>query len=83
MCRTATALLGVALLACPPASAADGLSAQNFVEVHRLIKPGAGESLWLEVPWLTNLWEARQQAAAAGKPILLWSGGGAAPIGGC
>ena len=23
-------------------------------------------------PWLTELWEARTQAAAKGKPILLW-----------
>ena len=25
-----------------------------------------------QVPWLTSLWEAREKAAAEGKPILLW-----------
>ena len=65
------------------ASAADGISPRTFAETHQLIKPQQDESLWLAVPWLTDVWEARQRAAAEGKPILLWSGGGAAPIGGC
>jgi hypothetical protein len=62
---------------------AEELSAQNFARIHSLIKPGKDESKWLEVPWLTDVWETRQKAAAEGKPLLLWSGGGAAPIGGC
>jgi hypothetical protein len=64
-------------------ASAEELSAQSFARIHSLIRPGKGESKWLEVPWLTDVWEARQKAAAEGKPILLWSGGGAAPIGGC
>jgi hypothetical protein len=62
---------------------AEDLSAKSFTRIHSLIRPGKGESKWLEVPWLTDVWEARQKAAAEGKPLLLWSGGGAAPIGGC
>ena len=29
-----------------------------------------------DVPWLTSLSEARQKAAAEGKPILIWVGDG-------
>ena len=36
------------------------------------IKPTATESGWLEINWRTNLWEARKEAAKAGKPIYLW-----------
>jgi hypothetical protein len=62
---------------------AEELSAQKFARIHALIRPAKDESKWLAVPWLTDVWEARQKAAAEGKPLLLWSGGGAAPIGGC
>ena len=40
--------------------------------VHQLVKPHEGEGDWAAIPWLTSLWEARQTAAAKGKPILLW-----------
>ncbi len=63
--------------------AAEELSPDNFLRVHQLIKPQEDESKWLQIPWLTSIWEARQRAAADGKPILIWSGGGAPPIGGC
>jgi len=46
--------------------------AQDFARLHALIKPGAPEEKWTQVPWLVSLWDARQKAAAAGKPILLW-----------
>ena len=44
----------------------------SLAELHALIKPQAAEEAWSKVPWMTSLWEARQKAAAAGKPILLW-----------
>ena len=59
------------------------LSSDNFAKVQKLIKPLAGESLWRHIPWETSLNEARRKAAAAGKPLLIWSGGGSAPLGGC
>jgi hypothetical protein len=59
------------------------LSPDNFAKSHKLILPQANESQWLQIPWLTSIWEAREKAAKAGKPILIWSGGGAAPLGGC
>ena len=59
------------------------IAGKDFEQLQQLIKPGADESRWLGMDWLTSVWEARQRAAALGKPILLWSGGGAPPLGGC
>lgn len=59
------------------------IAEKDFAGLHQLIKPGAGESRWQEIAWLTSVHEARQKAAAEGKPIILWSGGGAPPMGGC
>jgi len=44
----------------------------EFQRLTALIKPQAEENSWLEIPWKTDLWAARQQAAAEGKPIFLW-----------
>jgi hypothetical protein len=55
----------------------------QFDAILKLIKPAADESRWKEVPWLLDTIEARRQAAAAGKPILVWYGGGSPPIGAC
>ena len=51
--------------------------------IHQLIKPQPGESLWLQIPWLNSVWEARQRAAAEGKPIFIWAGSGGGPVGIC
>ena len=62
------ALLGLAL----SAAAVEPISPAQFKELHALIKPRTSEQAWEKIPWLTSLWEARQKAAAQGKPILLW-----------
>jgi hypothetical protein len=59
------------------------IPADQFNSLRALVRPQEGESRWREIDWLTSLTEAREQAAAEGKPILLWSGGGAPPLGGC
>jgi hypothetical protein len=59
------------------------LSATEFDKLHRLIKPSANESRWMELDWYPNVWEARQKAAAEGKPLFLWAGSGGAPAAGC
>jgi hypothetical protein len=50
----------------------DVTAPKDWTALHRLIKPCPEEEKWLQIPWRTQLWEARQEAAAAGKPILLW-----------
>ena len=63
-------LLGVAALGA--ARGAEPIEAAQLDRLHRLIKPQASELKWAEIRWLNDLWEARRQAAAQGKPILLW-----------
>ena len=45
---------------------------ERFKALHSLIKPAAAEEKWAQIPWMSGLWDARQKAAAEGKPILLW-----------
>jgi len=58
---------------------ASSLLTEKFAETQKLIKPQLGESRWMEIPWQTSLWEARQLAAKEGKPMFVWSGSGGAP----
>ena len=44
----------------------------EFDALRKLVKPDPGEDRWAAVAWHTSLWEARQEAARLGKPILLW-----------
>ena len=55
----------------------------EFGQLHGMIKPHAGESRWMEIDWYPSVWEARQKAAAEGKPIFLMAGSGGAPAAGC
>jgi len=59
------------------------LSAVEFENLHQMIRPQAGESRWMEITWYPNIWEARQKAAADGKPLFIWAGSGGAPAAGC
>ena len=59
------------------------IPAERFDKLHTLIKPQPGELRFNEIPWLINVWEARKKAGGEGKPILVWSGAGGAPIGVC
>ena len=45
---------------------------ESFMQLHRLMHPTPQELKWLEIDWKTDLWEARKEAAAKGKPIYLW-----------
>jgi hypothetical protein len=54
------------------ARSAEPIPPKQFAQLHALIKPSPNEEKWTAIPWLANLWEARQRAAAQGKPILLW-----------
>lgn len=40
--------------------------------LHQLIMPQTNEEAWEQIPWRTSLDQARREAAAAGKPLLLW-----------
>ena len=55
----------------------------DFAKLHQLIKRQPGESRWMEIEWYPSIWEARQKAAALGKPLFIWAGSGGAPAAGC
>jgi hypothetical protein len=84
MLHRSIALSGLVMAAlAAPGWAEPEVSPGSFAALHRQIRPQPGESRWMEVPWLIDLHEARQQAAAQGKPIFVVSGGGATAIGPC
>ena len=89
LCAAASALLAQEGIPSPPTPLPEGegrlagIPAGDFSKLRDLIRPQEGESNWRRIDWLTSLHDARLKAAAEGKPILLWSGGGAPPLGGC
>jgi hypothetical protein len=44
------------------------------------IKPQKGESPWREVPWLTNVTEARRKAVAEDKPLVIFTAADGSPL---
>jgi hypothetical protein len=70
--RIGTPFLALFLAACSVPRSAESIRPAQFNELHALIKPQSAEEKWTQIPWMTSLWEARQRAAAEGKPILLW-----------
>jgi len=56
---------------------------EHLTAWQQLIRPAEGESHWLQVPWRTSLWQARQEAATEGKPIFIWAGSGGGPVAVC
>ncbi len=57
-----------ALAASLPAAAPEG----DWKSVHAMVVPAPAETGWRSIPWRTDLWEARREAARAGKPLFLW-----------
>ena len=76
--RTSAAAFGIITGLAAFASSAP---AQDILALQRLILPQPGEAKWAAVPWRTNLAEARQEAAAADKPLFVWRAGGGEVLG--
>src|SRR5437868_6589395 len=53
------------------AQGAEPIKPEHFAKVRAVIKPQSNEDKWASIGWRTDLWEARKEAAAAGKPLLL------------
>jgi hypothetical protein len=51
-----------------------GLTPAQFDKLRALMKPLPGG--FDDLPWMTDLWEARKKAAEEGKPLLVWVGDG-------
>jgi len=85
-CRRILTAVALVVVAAASASLADepkSLTTEQFEKLHRMLKPQAGESRWMEIDWHPSVWEARQKAAAEGKPIFISAGSGGAPPAGC
>jgi hypothetical protein len=48
------------------------LDERSFREVLSFVSPRPEEVRWEEIPWQTDLWEARRVALEVGKPIFAW-----------
>jgi len=72
MRTTARGALAAVLLGATLTAAAAPPTPAGFEKLRAAVKPAPGEDRWDRIPWMTGLWEARQKAAAEGKPILLW-----------
>ena len=57
------------------------ISDGEFQRLHALTKPQRGESPWREIDWLTNVTDARNKAAAEGKPIVIFTAADGSPLG--
>jgi len=55
------------------AGSSEMLTESKLATLHGNIQPKAEELVWRDsIPWRTDLWAARREAATAGKPIFLW-----------
>jgi hypothetical protein len=54
------------------AEASEPITPEQFKQLQTVIKPASTEDKWAQIPWMTDLWEARRRAATEGKPILVW-----------
>jgi hypothetical protein len=70
-------------LAAPFARCADAvpeIAAADFDRLLDAIKPQRGESPWREIPWLTNVTEARKKASAENKPLVIFTAADGSPL---
>lgn len=49
------------------------LRPETFTKWHQQLCPQPDEERWLEIPWRTNLWQARSEALATNRPIFVWA----------
>jgi hypothetical protein len=53
--------------------ASEPLTDASFQQLHAKIGGATKAEKWTEIPWLTDLAEARKLAARDGKPIFMWA----------
>ena len=56
------------------------IPAANFDRLLAAIKPQRGESPWRNIPWLTNVTEARRKASAENKPLVIFTAADGSPL---
>jgi hypothetical protein len=56
------------------------IAADDLEHLLAAIKPQKGESPWREIPWLTNVTEARRKALAEDKPLVVFTAADGSPL---
>ena len=72
-------ILGI-VAACAHADSVPEISPADFERLLAAIKPQPGESPWREIPWLTNVTEARRKASAEDKPLVIFTAADGSPL---
>ena len=57
------------------------IPADDFQRLYNSIKPQPGESPWREIPWVTDITEARRRAIAEDKPLVVFTAADGSPLG--
>jgi hypothetical protein len=69
----------------PPAAISEDriapIAPGDFARLLTEIKPQPGESPWRDIPWLTNITEARRRAVAEDKPLVIFTAADGSPLG--
>ena len=80
--RTLAALLlvGATSASARGDDAVPDLTPADFERLLTAIKPQQGESPWREIPWLTNVTEARRKASAEDKPLVIFTAADGSPL---
>lgn len=56
------------------------LTEETFAKWFDACRPRVDEERWTEIPWIGELWEARQKAYREKKPLFIWAMNGS-PLG--
>ena len=56
------------------------ISPDDLEQLIATIKPQKGESPWREIPWLTNVTEARRTAIAEDKSLVIFTAADGSPL---
>jgi hypothetical protein len=73
-------LLGVFSILARGDTAVPRISPGDLEHLLATIKPQKGESPWREIPWLTNVTEARRKALAEDKPLVIFTAADGSPL---
>ena len=73
-------VLGVALPFARGDDAVGEITPADFERLLAAIRPQPGESPWREIPWLTNVTEARRLASAENKPLVIFTAADGSPL---
>ena len=77
---SALLLLGVCPMLARGDDAVPRISPEDREHLLATIKPQKGESPWREIPWLTNVTEARRRASAEDRPLVIFTAADGSPL---